>query len=116
MGYGMNRLLHIAIVLLVGLGLILGSAATDVSIVAANAMEHSDSHHESDCDDVHAAHEAAHGDHANHCCIAGTAGIALPPNAIAYTFSVASSGRVSAHDDTEAVGPLYGIFRPPRNA
>ena len=112
----MIRLLHIVIVLLVGLGLILGSAAGDVSIVAASPVEHSDGHHEDDCHDVHAAHEAAHGDHANHCCIAGTAGIALPPNAAVYAFCLASSSRVSAHDDIEAAGPLYGIFRPPRNA
>lgn len=112
----MIRLLHIVIVLMVGLGLILGSAATDVSIVTASPMEHSDGHHEADCDDAHAAHRAAHGDHANHCCIAGTAGIALPPNADVYSYSLASSSRVSAHDDTEAAGPLYEIFRPPRNA
>ena len=116
MGNGMNRLFHIAIVLLVGLGLFLGPVATDASIVAASPLEHSDGHHKADCDDMHAAHDAAHGDHASHCCIAGTAGIALPPNAVVYAFSLASSSRVSAHDDIEAAGPLYGIFRPPRNA
>ena len=112
----MNRLFHIAIVLLVGLGLFLGPVATNASIVAASPFEHSDGHHKADCDDMHAAHDAAHGDHASHCCIAGTAGIALPTNTIVYAFSLASSSRVSAHDDIEAAGPLYGIFRPPRNA
>ena len=112
----MNRLLHIAIVLVVGLGLILGPAATDVAAEPVNPAGHSQGHHGDNCDDMHTADEAAHGDHANHCCIAGTTGIALPPNATIFAFSLASSSRVSAHDDMEAAGPLFGIFRPPRNA
>jgi len=120
----MNRWIRIVFVLLVGLGLALGSAAPDISVAAEDPSEHSHggpaehSHGgpEADCDDIHAARGATHGDHENHCCIAGAGGAAIFAGAANVAFAVPSAAKFRVGNDADAAGPLYGIFRPPRDA
>lgn len=112
----MNRWIRIVFVLLVGLGLALGSAAPDISLAAEHPSEHSHSGPEADCDDIHAARGATHGDHENHCCIAGAGGAAIFAGAANVAFAVPSAAKFRVGNDADAAGPLYGIFRPPRDA
>jgi len=112
----MNRWIRIVFVLLVGLGLALGSAAPDISVAAEYPSEHSHGGPEADCDDIHAAHGATHVDHENHCCIAGAGGAAIFADAANVVFAVTSAARIRVRNDMDAAGPLFGIFRPPRGA
>ena len=112
----MSRWIRIAFVLLVGLGLSLEAVAMDISIASADPVGHSHAGPEANCDDMHEAHGAAHGDHENHCCIAGAGSAAIFANAASYVFTFASVAEVCMHNDTGPAGPLYGIFRPPRDA
>jgi len=112
----MNRWIRIVCVLLVGLGLALGSATPNISLAAEHPAEHSHGGSEADCDDIHAAHDAAHGDHENHCCIAGTGGAAIFAGAANAVFAVTSAANIRVRNDVDASSPLFGIFRPPRDA
>lgn len=112
----MNRWIRIALVLMVGLGIVLGSAAPHVSVAVASPAEQSHGGLGADCDELHALDDTAHSDHENHCCIAGTAGAFIEPSAVADVFSLDSADSFTVRADSSAAGPLYGIFRPPRDA
>lgn len=111
MGAELKRWIHIAFVLMVGIGLVLGPVTFDVSAAAGSPIGQHHDGAEADCADKHASHSSHH----NHCCITGAVGAAIAPSVIIHVFPRAVADSIYGHDEADIAGPPYGIFKPPRD-
>lgn len=110
----MTRWLHIAVLAMVCLGFALTPASADAVIGGGHPASHG--HTDGDCNDLHADHGAGESDHAIHCCLAGATGAFIQPATVAVSLPLESGRHFQMPDSPIVAGPLYGIFRPPRNA
>jgi len=111
----MNCWLRFAVVLFISLGLAVGPIYSGVAIAAGDAPAHGHASSKDNCEDFHAAHAAAMGHGANHCCAAAAIGAFIGPAVDVAILRLLTASPIFVADNSSAASPHYGIFRPPRD-